>query len=66
MTDGKAKRNSIVSGIENNTHVEIISGIRSGDSVIVSGLEGLKDGAVVRVSNPDKGSQSLSEKDKDN
>jgi len=49
IQDGKAQRRMVRTGIENAGRVQIIVGIKSGDSVIVTGIMGLSDGRQVRA-----------------
>ena len=44
-----AKRREVKTGIENNDHVEILSGVKAGEMVITSGQNGLPDGAKVTL-----------------
>jgi hypothetical protein len=44
---GRAFRQPVSTGIETDTAVQIVSGVKAGDEVIVSGAEGLRPGAVV-------------------
>jgi membrane fusion protein, multidrug efflux system len=44
-----AKRREVKTGIENNDHVEILSGVTTGEMVITSGQNGLPDGAKVTL-----------------
>ena len=47
--DGKAIRRAVKVGIQTRTTSEILLGVQAGDQVIVSGQDGLADGAAVRV-----------------
>jgi RND family efflux transporter MFP subunit len=49
VEDGTAVRRTVQIGIEQEQRVQILSGIQAGERVIVTGIEGLKDGASVRV-----------------
>jgi membrane fusion protein, multidrug efflux system len=49
VKEGKAVSISIVTGIENNTRVEILSGVNAGDEIVVLGQENLKEGAKVKM-----------------
>jgi RND family efflux transporter MFP subunit len=44
-----AKRREVKTGFENNDHVEILSGVTTGEMVITSGQNGLPDGATVTL-----------------
>ena len=52
--EGKATARMVKTGIEADNRIEIISGIQSGDKVIVAGNEKLKNGAEVRVAGDGK------------
>jgi membrane fusion protein (multidrug efflux system) len=52
VEDGKAVRRKLDTGMEINGRVQILSGLRTGDRLVVAGLEKLKDGAVVKVLEP--------------
>jgi multidrug efflux pump subunit AcrA (membrane-fusion protein) len=43
-----AKIAKITTGIESNTEVEVISGLKEGDKIIILGQENLKDGAKIK------------------
>jgi membrane fusion protein (multidrug efflux system) len=47
--DGKARRRDVVTGLQNATTVEIVSGLQDGDWVITVGNLGLEDGMPVAV-----------------
>jgi len=49
VSGGKAARRTVKTGLEESDRVQIIEGIRPGDSLIVSGIARLKDGGIVRV-----------------
>ena len=38
----------ITTGIESNTEVEVTSGLKEGDKIIILGQENLKDGAKIK------------------
>jgi multidrug efflux pump subunit AcrA (membrane-fusion protein) len=48
-SDGKAKQQKVETGIESEGKVQILSGLKDGDSLIVAGQERLKDGAEIKV-----------------
>jgi hypothetical protein len=50
--EGKARRTPIEVGLIGPNEVEVISGLRDGDRVILPGATPLSDGAAVRVSEP--------------
>jgi len=49
-----AKMVKIAAGIESNTEIEIISGLKEGDKVVILGQENLKDGVKVKLPEPGK------------
>jgi len=49
LEDGKAVRRKVETGIEKEGRVQIVKGIQTGEQVIVSGNEKLKDGVEVQV-----------------
>jgi HlyD family secretion protein len=53
--EGKAERRPVGIGIETDEAVEILSGIRPGEAVIVSGSEGLQPGAAIDVALREQG-----------
>ena len=50
--DGNAERRTVVVGERQADRVEIVSGLQVGETVIVSGITGLTDGARVSVTSP--------------
>lgn len=49
VRDGKAVARKVVTGIESGRMIEIVSGVKSGERVVVAGNEKLKDGAEVKL-----------------
>jgi len=47
--DAKAQRRPVEIGLGDGTHVEILSGLKAGEPVIVDGQAGLPDGAAITV-----------------
>lgn len=45
--DGKASRVQVEIGIRNTGRVEIVTGVKPGDLVVIKGLQGLSDGATI-------------------
>ncbi|MBI4886220.1 MAG: efflux RND transporter periplasmic adaptor subunit [Acidobacteria bacterium] len=45
----KAERRAVTIGLTDGMHVEIVSGIKAGESVIVDGQAGLPDGAAISI-----------------
>jgi len=52
VRDSTAYANLIVTGLETNNIIEILSGIKVGDIVVISGNENLKDKTKVKISAP--------------
>ena len=48
--DGKARRRPVKIGVATAEHVEIVSGVRAGEPVIVDGQAGLPDDAAITAS----------------
>jgi RND family efflux transporter MFP subunit len=51
----KAQRRPVQIGMTDGEHIEIVSGVKAGDMVIVDGQAGLPDGASIRIGNPAPG-----------
>jgi membrane fusion protein (multidrug efflux system) len=49
---GKAQRRPVKIGLTDGTRVEILSGVKAGESVIVDGQAGLPDGASINIAGP--------------
>ncbi len=49
VVDGKAVLTPVLTGIQTETNVEILSGLRVGDKVVTGGVEKLKDGQAVKM-----------------
>jgi len=49
IEDGKAVQRKVTTGIEEGGKVQIVSGLKPGETLVVAGNEKLKDGAAVRV-----------------
>lgn len=48
-SDGVAHKIDVTLGFEDETHVEIVSGVKAGDELVISGQANLKDAALVEV-----------------
>ena len=48
-TDGRAEKRTVTLGLEEDGHVQAISGVAAGENVIVAGQGGLKDGSAVKL-----------------
>lgn len=55
--DGKASRRSVETGFEQDGRIWIRSGLRSGERVIVGGIERVKDGTAVRLGSGPSGAK---------
>ena len=51
MRDGKATPQVVTTGIRDSARVEILTGIKQGDTIITTGLMSIKPGAAVKISN---------------
>jgi RND family efflux transporter MFP subunit len=49
VENGKAVRKNVALGIQNTAMIEVLSGLRDGEAVIVEGNYGLEDGAALQV-----------------
>ncbi|MGD9345834.1 MAG: efflux RND transporter periplasmic adaptor subunit [Candidatus Aminicenantes bacterium] len=49
VKDGEVSKSEIQTGFVNTTHVEVLAGLRAGDTVVTTGLGSLKDGAKIKV-----------------
>lgn len=49
VRDGRAKRIEVELGQRQVGEVEVLQGLRAGDSVVVAGLQRLRDGIAVRA-----------------
>jgi len=54
VEDGKALQRKIKTGIEGGGKVQIVSGIKPGDNIVVAGNEKLKDGMEIRLAGAEK------------
>jgi RND family efflux transporter MFP subunit len=54
-TGGKAERRPVTLGLNDGTRVEIVSGVKADEQVIVDGQAGLPDGAAISVTNEPTG-----------
>jgi HlyD family secretion protein len=61
-SDGLAHASSVKTGVRNGDEVQILSGVKPGDQVIVEGALGLDDKAKVAVSKPGSGDEKGGEK----
>jgi RND family efflux transporter MFP subunit len=49
VENGKTVRKNVALGIQNTTMIEVLSGLRDGEAVVVEGNYGLEDGSAVQV-----------------
>ncbi len=61
IEEGKAVQRKVVTGIEEGGKVQIVSGLKAGETLVVAGNERLKDGAAVRVPEAGKASEGKPE-----
>jgi RND family efflux transporter MFP subunit len=54
VEDGKAQQQKITTGIEGGGKIQILSGIKEGDQIVVAGNEKLKDGMEIRLPGGEK------------
>jgi RND family efflux transporter MFP subunit len=62
VSDNKAARREIKTGLSDGTRTEIVSGVSPGDQVIVEGQAGLPDGAAVTTAKPESDEPARDEK----
>jgi len=58
VVGGKAQRREVRTGVTDSERAEILSGIEAGESVVVVGAQGLKDGDVVLVRESDRSDEA--------
>lgn len=51
INDGKSYYKTITTGITDGNFIEVISGLKTGDKIVTLGMNNLKDGTVVVISN---------------
>ncbi|HNF96885.1 MAG TPA: efflux RND transporter periplasmic adaptor subunit [Pseudomonadota bacterium] len=49
IVDGKAQRRAVTLGVDGGTFLEIVSGLKTDDSIVVAGIDALADGSPVRT-----------------
>ena len=49
ISDGMAKSRPVVTGFRSNNRIEILSGLETGDTVMITGLMQVKEGSVVKI-----------------
>ncbi len=54
VEEGKARQRKITTGIEGGGKIQILSGVKAGDQIVVAGNEKLKDGMEIRVPGGEK------------
>lgn len=57
VQQGKALERPVEVGVTDRTRAEVLSGVKPGDSVIVTGAQALKNGDLVRTGNGNSGGQ---------
>ena len=63
VEEGKAFARPVEIGIEEDNHMQIVTGLQSGDMVIIAGNEKLKDGAPVRLYTEDNSGKDENSED---
>jgi len=66
IQDGKARQRTVRTGISDETHVEILEGLKAGDRVVTGpyrALRDLRDGEAVKISSPED--EAKDKKDKE-
>lgn len=51
LQNGKAKEVSVTSGLRTDKRLEIINGITTGDTIVISGMMNIRDGQVLTIKN---------------
>jgi multidrug efflux pump subunit AcrA (membrane-fusion protein) len=59
VEDKKAVMRQVETGIEENTRIEVISGVSAGDKVVTEGYQKLKDGQSVAMTKKESPESSL-------
>ena len=59
----KAQRRPVEIGLSDDMHVEIVTGVKAGEMVIVDGQAGLPDGAAVTLGTGEKAGDDAAAKD---
>jgi RND family efflux transporter MFP subunit len=62
VTDNKAARHEVKTGLSDGMRTEILSGVSAGDQVVVEGQAGLPDGAAVTTAKPEDEEPAREEK----
>jgi len=68
IQDGKAHQRPVRSGISDETHVEILEGLKAGDQVVTGpyrALRDLKDGEAVKISSPEDEAKDKKDKEEE-
>ena len=50
-SEGKAKQISVIKGLRTESNIQVLEGLRAGDTLIVTGVMQLRDGMPVRINN---------------
>jgi len=51
VSDGKAQSRTVATGFRSNNNIEILSGLQTGDTVMITGLMQVRDGSSVKIEN---------------
>lgn len=68
VQDGKARQRPVRTGISDETHVEVLDGVKAGEKVVTGpyrALRDLRDGDAVQISTPEKDKKDRKKKDED-
>jgi HlyD family secretion protein len=68
VQDGKARQRPVRTGISDETHVEVLDGVKAGEKVVTGpyrALRDLEDGDQVQISTPEKDKKDRKKKDDD-
>ncbi|NJN94659.1 MAG: hypothetical protein HC875_11450 [Anaerolineales bacterium] len=49
VNEGQVEQVNVTTGLSNDTEIEIISGLKAGDSIVVTGQSSLQDGSKVKI-----------------
>jgi membrane fusion protein (multidrug efflux system) len=58
VVDGKAQQRKVQTGIEGAGKIQIVSGIKAGDQIVIAGNEKLRDGLEIRLQADGKGGKA--------
>jgi membrane fusion protein (multidrug efflux system) len=47
ISNGKARSQTVITGFRNNNQIEVVSGLKAGDTIMVTGLMQVREGSAV-------------------